>query len=64
MNLVSKIVKRVNKLVWQPSNMKRLKHRDLSLHIEIECLAVAAFAKLGCFVRQICFYIYSLLLKF
>ena len=30
-------------------------HRDHSIHIERECLAVSTFAKLGCFVRQICF---------
>ena len=29
-------------------------HRDRSIHIERECLAVFTFAKLGCFVRQIC----------
>ena len=39
-------------------------HRDCSIHIERECLAVFTFAKLGCFLRQICFFIFSLLLKF
>jgi len=35
-----------------------LKHRDRSIHIERECLAVSTFAKLGYFVRQICFFYY------
>ena len=41
-------------------------HRDRSKHIEIErgSLAVFTFAKLGCFVIQICFFIVSLLLNF
>ena len=44
--------------------LKQSNHRDRSLHIERECLAVFTFAKLGCFVKQICFFIISLLLKF
>ena len=27
-------------------------HRDRSIHIERECLAVFTFANLGCFVKQ------------
>ena len=33
-------------------------HRDHSIHIERECLAVFTFAKPGCFVRQIWFFYY------
>ena len=35
---------------------KDYKHRDRSIYIERECLAVSTFARLGYFVRQICFY--------
>ena len=33
-------------------------HRDSSIHLERECLAVFSFAKLGCFVRLICLFFY------
>ena len=36
--------------------LNRENHRDRSIHIKREYLAVFTFAKLGCFVRQICFY--------
>ena len=40
------------------SHTVKLTQRVRSIHIERECLAVFTFAKLGCFVRQICFLLF------
>ena len=47
-------------ILWSSSaeNSVGLLHRDCSIHIERECLVLSIFAKLGYFVRQICFLLF------
>ena len=53
----------VSKTCLPRGSVEQYEHRDRSIHIEIECLAVVLFVKLGCFVIQNTNILSSLLLN-